>query len=852
MIEGMAEYLSIGSVDPNTSMWMRDALMNKDFPTLKDLGRDSKYFPYRYGQAFWATVGKAWGDSLILPLFRQTARVGYDKALKDVLGVDAKTFSAMWESAMKVHYEDYLVDTVDHLAGKDIINRENAGRINISPVMSPDGNYIAFISEKDLFTLDLFLYDIRKGKIVRKLASTTRQNEIDDFNFIESAGTWSPDGTKFAFVIFSRGRNQLAIVDVSRARIIEEIDLDPLRSFINPAWSPDGKYIVVSGLQEGIGDLYMYDLSGRTLERLTSDYTSNIHPAWSPDGRYIAFSSERINTMQGGGKYSFDLGIYEVATGSLQTLDVFSGASNLNPLFAADNQSLYFLSDRDGFRNLYNVDLNTGKVDMLTDYMTGISGITAYSPAISMAPGSGSLVYTYYNDNAYRIFIADTSEFTRSPVDPGNVNMEAGILPPLQHVRANLVDTVLNNRGSFSSDLASIPVQEVPYRSKFKLDHITNVSAGVAAGRNYTGLAGSVSTFFSDITGNNQLYAALAANGEVYDFGGQVAYMNSKHRINWGAMISHIPYRSGYAGYMRDTISINEERTPVHNYTIDLVRLFEDNISVFAYYAISQTRRFEAGASLAWYNYRIDRYNNYYTDDYFMIGTRKEKQPAPEGFNLQKFDLAYVEDNSHFGITSPMKGHRARLQVEKYFGEIGFYTGLVDYRKYFYTKPVNLSLRLYHYGRYGRDAESNLVSPLFLGYPWLIRGYEGSSLYYGPETGENTVNINQLTGSKMVVGNVELRFPLTGPERLSLISSKWLLTDLNLFFDAGLAWSSDDRPSLKWSPDSPVERVPVFSTGPSLRINVLGFLVIEPFYAIPFQNGGWGNGVFGVNFTPGW
>ena len=851
MIEGMAEYLSIGSIDPNTSMWMRDALLNKDFPALKNLSRDSRYFPYRYGQAFWATVGKTWGDSLVAPLFMETARSGYDKAMVKVLGVNEKTFSGMWQSAMKVHYQDYMKDTVDRLAGKEIINMKNAGRINVSPAVSPDGNYIAFISEKDLFTLDLFLYDIRTGKIVRKLASTARQGEIDDFNFIESAGTWSPEGDRFAFVIFSKGRSRLAILDVGKGKISREIDMAPLTSFINPAWSPDGKHIVVSGLKDGISDLYLYDLGTGKLGRLTSDYRSNIHPAWSSDGRYIAFSAERINPVQGLKKYTFDLAVYELATGETRILNVFPGADNLNPVFAPGNQSLYFLSDRDGFRNLYNIDMNSGITCRLTDYMTGISGITPYSPAISMATGSGQVIYTYYYNNGYRICIADTSEFNSVEVDPGVINLEAGTLPPLNHVSSNLVDTVLFNR-CYPVNPVPVSVREVPYRSKFELDHISNISAGVSTGRYGTGMAGSVNTYFSDITGNNQLFAAIAVNGEVYDFGGQVAYINAKNRINWGTAVSHIPYTAGYSGYARDSITINGEKYPVNNYTIDLVRMFENNISVFSYFPVSQTRRLEAGASLAWYSYRVDRYNNYYTDDFYMIGGDKEKMPAPDGFNLQKVDLAYVEDNSFFGLTSPMQGHRSRLQVEKYFGALGFYTGLVDFRKYFFMKPVNLSFRLYHYGRYGKDADSDLISPLFIGYPWLVRGYESRSLYIGPGTDVNSVGLAQLTGSRILVGNAELRYPLTGPERLALIKSKWLYTDLNLFFDAGLAWNSQNLPTLKWQTESMADRIPVFSTGASLRINLFGYLVIEPFFAIPLQNGGWENGVFGVNFTPGW
>src|SRR5215510_1782299 len=60
-IEGMAEYLSIGPVDPNTAMWIRDAARQERLPEIKDLN-NPKYFPYRWGQALWAYIGGRWGD----------------------------------------------------------------------------------------------------------------------------------------------------------------------------------------------------------------------------------------------------------------------------------------------------------------------------------------------------------------------------------------------------------------------------------------------------------------------------------------------------------------------------------------------------------------------------------------------------------------------------------------------------------------------------------------------------------------------------------------------------------------------------------------------------------------------
>jgi Tol biopolymer transport system component len=863
MIEGMAEYFSIGSVDPNTAMWMRDALVNNDFPTLKQLSTESKYFPYRYGHAFWAMIGKTWGDSLIMPIFSQTAKYGLDNALDSLLGFNSKTLSGLWKNAMETYCGKFIDDSLTYVAGKKIISKENSGRMNLSPSLSPDGKYLAFFSEKDVFTLDLFLADAETGKIIKKLSSITRNHEIDDFSFNESAGTWSPDSKKFAFVIFQKGKNKLAVVNVRRARITDEIELGDIVSFSNPEWSPDGRYIAFSGLVEGIGDLYLYDTRNESIIQLTEGFSSKIHPAWSPDGNFIVYVDEEINTDRITKKFSTSLKIIDIRTREIQNLNVFPGAENLNPRFSHDGKSIYFLSNSDGFRNLFAYNLESDKVFRLTRFKTGISGLSPFSPAISAAIGSDLVAYTYYNNNSYEIYTASSDDFRFVEMDKSRVDFEPGTLPPLNHNYSNIVDASLYNRWSKDTQLPPDSVKQVPYKPKFKLDYISNTAGvGVSTGRyNTNNMSGSVTMIFSDMVGNNQLYSILALNGEIYDFGGQVAYLNQTRKFNWGVAASHIPYRYGDMFFRRDTLTYKQKdsddtyKVPVTDLVLDYIRMFEDNISVFTYHALSQTRRFEAGVSTSWYYYRIDRYHNYYDHLGFPVAYSKERRPAPEGNNYQKIDLAYVTDNSYFGMTSPMRGRRARYQAEKYFGAVNFFTGLVDFRQYSFINPVTLAFRFYHYGRYGKGSETDLVSPIYLGYPWLIRGYENLSFYGNPDdntVGFNSLNYSHLSGSRVAVVNAELRVPMTGPKRLALFGSKYFLTDLNLFFDGGLAWSAGDKPKITWGKAAFNQRVPVFSAGVSMRVNVLGAMILEPYFAIPFQNGGWQNKNFGLNFVPGW
>ena len=71
-IEGMAEYVSLGPVDSQTAMWIRDGVLQEKLPRVQDLEKP-EYFPYRWGQAFWAYVGAKWGDRWVASLLRSSA-----------------------------------------------------------------------------------------------------------------------------------------------------------------------------------------------------------------------------------------------------------------------------------------------------------------------------------------------------------------------------------------------------------------------------------------------------------------------------------------------------------------------------------------------------------------------------------------------------------------------------------------------------------------------------------------------------------------------------------------------------------------------------------------------------------
>ncbi len=847
MIEGMAEYLSIGSNDPHTAMWMRDAVLNNDFPTLQQMTRDMTYFPYRYGHAFWAFVGRTFGDSLIVPIFLETAMRGYDIALRRYLGFDENEFSSVWKNAYIEHYKMIMKDTVDSPSGIRIIDESNAGTMNISPVISPNGQYIVFYSEKNLLSIDLFLADAKTGRILHKLSSTVHRNEIDALNFIESAGTWSPDSKYFAFVAFSKGRNVLLVVDVEKRKMDREIAIPGVPSFNYPSWSTDGKSIAISGLVDGQNNLYLYSFEKEKVTQLTNDPWCAVHPTWSPDGKTIAYVTDKPSQAD---IFAKRMPGYYIATINTESKEqevfhIFPGASNLNPVFTKNGKDILFLSDRDGFRNLYRFNLESEKVFQETKILTGISGITKLSPAISAALDTNLVVYSYYNNGNYSIYKALPSDFFSEEVLPNMVDQTASILPPLNRAVSGIIDKNIAKRmGQPITPIDSF--RTVAYKPKFKLDYISNIGIGVSTGQMGTGMAGGVEMLFCDIVGANLFHVGLALNGEIYDFGGQVTYINQKNRIIWGATASHIPYSYGIMGGGGGYTPSGDRIDTIY---LSHIRMFESSLGFMAQFPLSKTRRIETSTSMAWYNYRVDNYYHIYFNGYYA-GSERNKGRAPDGFNLQRLNLAYVVDNSVFGIASPMDGARRRFQIDKIFGEFDYWGTLVDLRKYFFVKPFSFAMKGYYYGRHGKGLD--YMYPLFLGYPWLIRGYDRLAFTNRFSPDYSYVGINQLLGDHMVIVNAEIRLPFTGPERLTVFKSKFLYTELALFADAGLAWFERKDIAFNWHPETPLQRIPVVSAGLSLRINLFGMLVLEPFYAIPFQAGGLDAAYIGLNFTPGW
>ncbi len=412
-VEGMAEYLSVGPEDPHTAMWIRDASENDKLPTMAQLN-DPRFFPYRFGQAFWAYIAGRFGDEVVGRILNAAARSGNaEAALQRVLNIPVDSINAEWQEEVRLAYRDIRAATEEpDKYGEVMLSREDGdSRYNLGPALSPDGKELIFLSIRDLFSLDMFRADVETGDVLNRLVQSATDPHFESIQFIRSTGAWNAAGDQFVFGAVTGSDPVLTILDVKTGETLHEKIFPDLGEIFNPTWSPDGSFVAFSAVVGGFSDLFVYDLEGDVLRRLTDDAYADLQPAWSPDGRSIAFVTDRYSTNLARLAYgNYRLAMLDPTTGAIEPVVSFPEAKNISPQWSPDGKSLYFLGNPNGITNAYRLDLTTNQIYQITNLFTGISGITALSPALSVAKDVDKIAFSVYEGGDYNMYVVDSAE----------------------------------------------------------------------------------------------------------------------------------------------------------------------------------------------------------------------------------------------------------------------------------------------------------------------------------------------------------------------------------------------------------------------------------------------------------
>jgi Tol biopolymer transport system component len=258
------------------------------------------------------------------------------------------------------------------------------------PTWSPDGGELAYAAGSG-----------RVRKIVRLRAgsgdtATVTRGDADDIMPV-----WSPDGKAILFVRARKAGVRLEPGDVFGDYFdadVWAIDLASGRetlwveSAFNPAYSPDGRTVVVDACWAGPRRIWQLDARGRNPVQVTTDVSeavSHTRPRFSPDGSAIVFQTQERTRFNVG-----TLSLPTRRTGRL-TNDLWS---DLNPVWSPSGRFIYFSSYRSGGLNIWRIPVSTEGVAVGAPQQ--VTNGAGQDVEIATSPRGRKLAFTILKQNA--------------------------------------------------------------------------------------------------------------------------------------------------------------------------------------------------------------------------------------------------------------------------------------------------------------------------------------------------------------------------------------------------------------------------------------------------------------------
>ena len=389
---GIVSYLA-GEWNTDIDNQIRDIVLSGKYRKFSHLVAEDKYVMIA-GHSFWKFIADRYGKASVINVINMT-RVSrsIETGFQYVTGSNLKTLFTEWKS----YYESYyayadslcqMPTDTEKLTGQKVLRRNDLTRKYSELKISPDGSYAAFVTNEE-GKFKLWLHGLYSGKTKKIFAKGYKLDEKVDYDYPIIA--WHPSGKILTMLYEHKGLIWLCFYDVELKEWTKQniFGFEKIRSF---SYSNDGKTFVMSAVQKGQSDLFLFTVSSASYQQITNDIFDDFDPQFIGNSGKIIFSSNRTSDTLRFGMNDLPQILNE--KNDIFILNLKSTRNVLqrvtNTPFAHENKPMKYyggfityLSDESGIRNQYlgKLDSTVAYVDTAVHYryFTTSYPITNYS-----------------------------------------------------------------------------------------------------------------------------------------------------------------------------------------------------------------------------------------------------------------------------------------------------------------------------------------------------------------------------------------------------------------------------------------------------------------------------------------
>jgi outer membrane protein assembly factor BamA len=289
---------------------------------------------------------------------------------------------------------------------------------------------------------------------------------------------------------------------------------------------------------------------------------------------------------------------------------------------------------------------------------------------------------------------------------------------------------------------------------------------------------------FGDMLGERRLGAAVQIGNRLRDAAFELRFLNQERRWNWGFVTELEP---GIRRYRRN-MTVEHDGEPALLKQTDYLQRMQLRAAGLMAYPFSRGLRVELSGGVRHAMYHRETSSQISSSATGrVLAIESVTPPGGAPTTVAEVTAALVHDTTVFGATAPLLGSRYRFEIAPAVGDLSYTRILADYRRYVMpVRPYSLAVRVLHSARYGPDGDDPRLLTSFLGSSSFVRGHRLSLRHCPPDP--TRVCGDDLLGSRLLVSNVELRFPMWGMFSRELEYGP-LPADAFVFADGGMVWS---------------------------------------------------------------